>query len=90
MTLEKLAAMVVEGFSFMSAEIREVRAEIQDIRAEIHELRDRVDFLETSTNAKFSALSNRIDDILDTRAKREDLSATNARVARIEGHLGFA
>jgi polyhydroxyalkanoate synthesis regulator phasin len=83
MTLEKLAAMVAEGFSFVSAEIREVRAEI-------HELRERVDFLETSTNAKFFTLNNRIDDILETLAKRTELAATNARVTRIEGRLGLA
>lgn len=83
MTLEKLAAMVAEGFAFVTAEIREVRADVRDLRG-------RVDFLETSTNAKFFSLNNRIDEIIDTRAKRAELAATDVRVTRIEGHLGLA
>lgn len=91
MTLEKLAAMVAEGFDFMRNELRgEFRSEIKILSERIDVLSERTDFLEASTNAKFFALNNRIDDILDTRSKRDDLAATNVRVTRIEGHLGLA
>lgn len=91
MTIEKLAAMVVEGFDFMKGELRgEFRAEVRSVRDEIQELRESVDYLETSMNAKFLAVHNRIDDLIDTRAKRDELVATNVRVTRIEGHLGLA
>ena len=87
MTLEKLAAMVAEGFGFIQ---QELRSEIGSVRAEIRDLRDRVDFLEASMSAKLLAAHNRLDDLALNRVKYEDLAKTNARVGRIEGRLGLA
>lgn len=81
MTLEKLAAMIAENFDFMREEIRREFRE---------ELGGRIDELRQHMDAKFLAVHNRIDDVVDTRAKRVDLDATKARVTRIEGHLGLA
>ena len=76
-TTERFAIAVAENFVFTRDELR------SDFWKETRELRSYMD-------AKFFAVHNRIDDIVDTRARRDELVAANVRVTRIEGHLGLA
>ena len=79
-SIERVAALVVEQSNFVRDELR---GEIVELRTEMGGLRDEM-------GAKFLAVHNRLDDLAWNRASRDDLAATNARVTRIEGHLGLA
>ena len=77
MTLERLAAMMMENFQFFQSEMRE------ELRRELGTFREEM-------KAKLSAIHNRLDDLSLNRATRDDLAGTNARVSRVERHLGLA
>ncbi len=81
MTLERLATLVVEQSNFVRDELRE------ELRKQIG---SQIGGLREEMGAKFFAIHNRIDDLVETRAKRDDLASTNARVTRVERHLGLA
>jgi hypothetical protein len=84
MTLEKFAVIMAENFEYFRKELKDDLAEVRvEFRSEIQQLRDHMD-------AKFLAVHNRLDDLSLNRATRDELAATNARVTRIEGHLGLA
>ncbi len=83
MTLEKLAAMVADGFNFMKSEMDERFARVDERFAQIDERFAQIDI-------RLFAITNRLDDLSLNRVTRDELAATNARVSRVERHLGLA
>lgn len=77
--LDRLSNQMLAGFIFFGERVGAL-----EIRM------DSLEFGIAACNSKIEGVHRRIDDIVDTRAKRDELAATNLRVTRIEGHLGLA
>jgi hypothetical protein len=89
MTIDKLAAMVANGFSNMENRIGvridglDTKIEALDHRMEVFDHRMEV------FEGKLDGINNRIDDLAVNRATRDEHKQLDARVTRIERKLAI-
>ena len=91
--LEDFGEKMMAGFSFFGERVGALEIRTDSLETKVDSLGTKMDALEfevTANTSKIEGVHRRIDDVVETRARRDELAATNVRVGRIEGHLGLA